>query len=353
VLVLQNLFARAVAAAIHVEVSPSEAARLADTRRVDPKVYQEYLQGRFFVDQGSPGSIEKARLSFERAIRLDPTFAPAHAGLADVYGWQAYLYEEPFLYAAKTEAEARRAIELDPELAIPHALLGDVLRYYKWDWEGAEAAYRRAVELGPNEPLTRRYYWALLASLGRFAEARQQIEAAIRFDPLSAASFADLAYLELFEGQTERAERNFHRALELGPGLHWAHSGLWVVYARTGRETEQVAALRGWLAGLGQTELVAAFDAMPAGSSHREIASAVGLLAEKLSHSRRISIGVGVSILTGAGELDRAEAWVERAFAARDPELVWLAMDPAWAALRSRPRIVRMLAEMRLPRPGA
>jgi serine/threonine-protein kinase len=351
VLVLQNLFAQSVAGAIHVEVSPREAARLADTRTVDPEVYQEYLQGRFFVDQGSPGSIEKARLAFEKAIRLDSSFAPAHAGLADVYGWQAYLYEEPFVYAAKTEAEARRAIELDPELAIPHALLGDVLRYYKWDWEGAEAAYRRAIELGPNEPLARRYYWALLASLGRFVEARQQIEAAIRFDPLSAASFADRAYLELFEGRSDLAERDFRRALELGPGLHWAHSGLWVVYGRTGREREQIAALRGWLAGLGQTELVAAFDAMPAGSSHREIARAVGLLAERLSRSSRVSIGVGVSLLAAAGELDRAQAWLERAFAARDPELVWLAMDPAWEPLRARPRIVRMLAEMRLPGP--
>ena len=351
VLVLQNLFAQSVAGAIHVEVSPREAARLADTRTVDPEVYQEYLQGRFFVDQGSPGSIEKARLAFEKAIRLDSSFAPAHAGLADVYGWQAYLYEEPFVYAAKTEAEARRAIELDPELAIPHALLGDVLRYYKWDWEGAEAAYRRAIELGPNEPLARRYYWALLASLGRFVEARQQIEAAIRFDPLSAASFADRAYLELFEGRSDLAERDFRRALELGPGLHWAHSGLWVVYGRTGREREQIAALRGWLAGLGQTELVAAFDTMPAGSSHREIARAVGLLAERLSRSSRVSIGVGVSLLAAAGELDRAQAWLERAFAARDPELVWLAMDPAWEPLRARPRIVRMLAEMRLPGP--
>ena len=303
VLVLQNLVAQSVAGAIHVEVSPREAARLADTRTVDPEVYQEYLQGRFFVDQGSPGSIEKARLAFEKAIRLDSSFAPAHAGLADVYGWQAYLYEEPFVYAAKTEAEARR------------------------------------------------YYWALLASLGRFVEARQQIEAAIRFDPLSAASFADRAYLELFEGRSDLAERDFRRALELGPGLHWAHSGLWVVYGRTGREREQIAALRGWLAGLGQTELVAAFDTMPAGSSHREIARAVGLLAERLSRSSRVSIGVGVSLLAAAGELDRAQAWLERAFAARDPELVWLAMDPAWEPLRARPRIVRMLAEMRLPGP--
>jgi Tfp pilus assembly protein PilF len=349
VLILQNSFASAIAGAIHVELSPVEESRLAAARKVDPEVYQEYLQGRFFVDQGRPESIEKARLAFEKAIALDPTFAPAHAGLADVYGWQAYLYAEPFIFAAKSEAAARRAIELDPGLAVPHALLGDVLRYYKWDWAGAEASYRRALELDPSEPLVRRYYWGLLCSLGRFAEARTQIEAAIRFDPLSAASFADRAYLELFEGRPDLAERDFRRALELGPGLHWAHSGLWILHGRAGRETEQIAALRGWLAGLGQAELLTAFDALPAGASHRDIARTVGLLAEELSHTRRIPIGVGVSILAGAGELDRAERWLVRAYGARDPELVWLAMDPAWEPLRKRPRIVRMLGEMRLP----
>ncbi len=353
VLILQNSFASAIAGAIHVELSPVEESRMAAARKVDPEVYQEYLQGRFFVDQGRPESIEKARLAFEKAIALDPTFAPAHAGLADVYGWQAYLYAEPFIYAAKTEAEARRAIELDPGSPLRTRCSVTCCATTSGTGRAPKRPIVAASSSDPNEPLVRRYYWGLLASLGRFTEARQQIEAAIRFDPLSAASFADLAYLELFEGRDDLAERDFRRALELGPGLHWAHSGLWVVYGRAGKEMERIKALRGWLAGLGQTELLTAFDALPAGASHREIARTVGLLAEELSHARRIPIGIGVSILAGAGELDRAERWLVRAYEARDPELVWLAMDPAWEPLRKRPRIARMLAEMRLPGPGA
>ncbi|MEZ5312399.1 MAG: hypothetical protein R2862_01490 [Thermoanaerobaculia bacterium] len=126
-----------------------------------------------------------------------------------------------------------------------------------------------------------------------------------------------------------------------------------MIYRPERARSRQIAELRGWLAGLGLQELVAAFDAQPAGAAHREIAGAVGRLAEKLSHERRISIGVGVAILAGAGELDLAESWLERAFEARDPELVWLATDPAYEPLRRRPRIVRMLSEMNLPRPAA
>ena len=182
------------------------------------------------------------------------------------------------------EASARRAIELDPELSYAHTHVGDVLRYFKWNWTGAEAAYRRALELGPGEPMVRRHIWGLFCNLGRFEEAREQIEVAIRLDPLSAASVADLGYVELFEGRMDEALRLFERALQLDADLHWAHSGLWVIHGRAGREKEQIAALRGWLVGLGQNELVAEFDAQPAGASHREIARAVGRLAEKLSH---------------------------------------------------------------------
>ncbi len=349
VLALQNTFASAIAKAVHAQITPSEETRMAAAQPIDPEVYLAFLQGRYYVDQGRPESIEKARLSFEKAITLDPTFAPAHAGLADVYGWQAYVFEEPLAYAARQEASARRAIELDPQLAFAHALLGDVLRYYHWDWPGAEAAYRRALELGPNDTQVRRNYGAFLASLGRLEEARAQAEKAIRLDPLSAAEFVNLGYLEVFEGHSAEAEHAFRRALELDPEFPYAHGGLWMLYQKLEREPEQSTALRASLAALDEKELVAAFDELPAGTPHREIARRLGLLAEELAKNRRMPLGLGAALLVAAGELDRAEAWLLRAYEKRDPELVWLAIDPTWAPLRARPRIAQMLIEMKLP----
>ena len=352
VLALQNTFASAIAKAVHAQITPSEATQMAAAQQIDPEVYLAYLQGRFYVEQGRPESIEKARVSFEKAITLDPAFAPAHAGLADVYGWQAYVFAEPFAYAARQEASARRAIELDPQLAFAHALLGDVLRYYHWDWAGAEAAYRRALELGPNDAQVSRSYGAFLASLGRFAEARAQDEKALRLDPLSAAEFVNLGYLELFEGRSAEAERAFRRALELDPAFPYAHGGLWVLYQQFDREPETLVSIRASLAAMEEKELVAAFDELPAGTPHREIARRLGLLAEGLSKTRRVPMGIGAALLVAGGELDRAEAWLLRAYEKRDPELVWLAMDPTWAPLRSRARIAQMLTAMKLPRPA-
>jgi TolB-like protein/Tfp pilus assembly protein PilF len=341
--------ARAVASALHVQLSPTAAERFETVKSVDPEAYDAYLRARHLVDQGRPETVRSAKGHFERALALDPSFAPAHAGLAEVYGFLALFFEDPVAHAGRQEAEARRALELDPGLAEAHALLGDNYRYFSWDWTGAEAAYRRALELGPNDARVRRMFWGLLASLGRLAEARREIETAIALDPLSAAAAGDLGYQGLFDRRWEEAERSFRRALELDPAFPYAHGGLWALYDLAGRDPERGEALRAWLAGVEERELLALHDALPAGTPHREALRQLGRAAEQLAERRRVTLGLGAALLAAAGELDAAEAWLLRAHRERDPELVWLAMDPAWEPLRKRPAIVRVLGEMRLP----
>jgi eukaryotic-like serine/threonine-protein kinase len=353
VLLLHADVARAVAGALHVELAPPVAERFETARAVLPEAYDAYLRGRHLLDQGRPETIRAARTHLEEALRLDPSFAPAHAELADVYGFLAYLFEDPVINAGRQEAEARRAIELDPGLAEAHAQLGDNLRYFSWDWTGAEISMRRARELDPNNAKVRRMYWGLLASLGRLAEARVEIEAALGLDPLSAAAAGDLGYQELFEGRHAEAERAFRRALTIDPAFPYAHGGLWALYELTEREPERTRALAAWLEGVGERELVELLRALPPDTPYREIARRLGSRAEELARTRRVTIGLGAALLASAGELDRAEDWLLRAHAERDPELVWLAKDPAWEALRRRPRIRAILEAMKLPLPAA
>ena len=352
VLMLHAEVARAVAAALHIELSPTAAERFQTVRTVDPAAYDAYLRGRHLVDQGRPETVHKAREYFEQALALDPTFALAHVGLADAYGYLAYLFEDPVANAGRQEVEARRAIELDPGSAEAHALLSENLRYFSWDWTAAEVELRRAIELGPNDARVRRMYWGLLASLGRFAEARAQIGTAIALDPLSAAAAGDLAYLELFERRYAEAEAAFRRALEIDAAFPYAHAGLWVIYDRLDREPQRTEALRAWLLGMEEKELLAELDAAPDGTPYEEIARRLGRRAEELSRTRRLPLGLGAALLASAGELDAAEAWLERAYRERDPELVWLAMDPGWAPLRNRPTFRRLLADLKLPSTG-
>ncbi|HLF56828.1 MAG TPA: protein kinase [Thermoanaerobaculia bacterium] len=353
VLALHADLARAVAAAIHVNLSPQASEGFRTVRSVDPAAYEAYLRGRQLVEQGRPETIGQARTYFDEALRIDPTFAPAHAGLGRVYLYLAYLFEDPTENAARQESAARAAIELDPDLAEAHVLLGENLRYFHWDWDGAEVAFRKGLDLDPNNARARRALWALLASLGRLGEARTHLEIARRVDPLSANSESDLGYQAIFEGSLEEAERSFKRALEIDPGYPYAHAGLWVIYDLQGREPSRKLSLRAFLEGVGQRAVVADLDLLPETVTYLEYVRRAAERLEEQSRTQRVGIGNIAGVLVAAGEPDRAEAWLARAFERRDPELVWLAMDPAWEKLRKRPGVLRMLEAMKLPPFGA
>ncbi len=353
VLALHADVARAVATALHIGLSASTNQTLGATRPVDPEAYDLYLQGRRLLEQERPEPIRQARALFEKALVIDPSFAPAHAGLAGAYGGLAYLFEDPGTNARREEQEARRAIQLDPKLSYPHALLAESLRYFHWDWAASEAAYKRALALDPNFSIAHRGYWGLLASQGRLDEARQQLEEALKLDPLSASCYADLGFQHLFEGSLVEAEQSFKEALSFDENLPFAQGGLWVLYDMENRDAERSRALRGWLVGNSESDLLALYDSLPTHMDYPAKARALGLRAEELSRTKRVSIGLGAALLASAGELDRAAAWLERAYRERDPELVWLAEDPSWRALYDRADFKTLLREMNLPSPGS
>lgn len=318
-------------------------------RDVDPAVYEAHLQGRFFLDQGRPETLDKAAAFFENAIELDPTFAPAHVGYAEVMMWKAYLFEDPLAFVGKAVAAAHQALALDQTQSGAYAVLGDAERYFRWDWQAAEEAYLRAVEGSPNDPRVRRKYWAHLASLGRHRDARSQLEIARRLDPLSAAIETDLGLQDLFEGRGLEATQSFERALELDPSNPYAHAGLWIICHQAGRAQECWAPLRAWLAGIGLAGLADRGAAPETDARYRRRLIEIAAELETRSSVNRVQVGTGAALFAAAGELDRAEAWLIRAYEERSPEMVWLAQSPSWKELRRRPAIRKLIDELKLP----
>jgi tetratricopeptide (TPR) repeat protein len=119
-----------------------------------------------------------------QAIAKDANYALAYAGLANCYMVLTYRRvisgEEAY---TKGIAAAQRALELDPALAEPHAAIAFLREAREFDWAGAEAGYKRAIELNPNYATAYHWHGMLLMHLGRLKEARQQIEIARSLDP--------------------------------------------------------------------------------------------------------------------------------------------------------------------------
>jgi tetratricopeptide (TPR) repeat protein len=115
------------------------------------EAYQEYLKGRHFWNKRTGEGMNKAIEYFNRAIDVDPLFARAHAGLADLYALLSYYGgTAPSECFPKSKAAAARALELDETLAEAHASLAYARLNYDWEIDGAEKEFKRSLELGPD-----------------------------------------------------------------------------------------------------------------------------------------------------------------------------------------------------------
>jgi TolB-like protein/tetratricopeptide (TPR) repeat protein len=181
--------------------------------------YERYLEARHLWRQRGEGPLRQSVARFEEAIRLDPGFARAHAGLAAA---TAVLISytgpdvpaEPLLNAAQTYAQ--RALSLDPSLAEGHAVLASVLEE-RWQWQAADAEFRRAIALDPSDSTSQQWYSEFLARMGRFRAADEHIQRALALDPLSPViSVSASATVQAARGDDAAAIELAKRASNLG-----------------------------------------------------------------------------------------------------------------------------------------
>src|SRR2546421_5084135 len=152
ILALQVEVASAIATEIQVKLTPQDRKQLARTRPVNPEAYEAYLKGRFFWNKRTPHGVKKGAEYFEQAIDKDPTYAGAHAGLADcagIAGWWGFVPPEEGCGRAKEAA--RKSLEIE-ETAEAHASLGWAIIHYDFDTLSAEKEFQRAIELDPRYP---------------------------------------------------------------------------------------------------------------------------------------------------------------------------------------------------------
>ena len=341
VLALQDEVVREVAGQVRLELTEQESSRLMDARRVNPEVYELYLQGRFHWDKRTPEGLRKAVEYFEKAIAADPFYAAAHAGLADAYALLAYFRHEPREEAfGKARAAASRALALDPSLAEAHGSLGFVLLFHDWDGPGAERGFRRAIELNPSYATAHHWLWGCLSSVGRLREAGQHLRIARQLNPFSptinAAAAAQSRMLRDFPLSIEQAQK----AIDLEPGYTLSHEYLWMALHLQGRYEEAFQVYQRALTLWDLPEVAERARRTHARSGYRtalfEVAEA--LAAEAETGSEKAPVHVITETYALADATREAIAWLERGVAQREPFVIWLRQLPELDSLRDSPR---------------
>jgi DNA-binding winged helix-turn-helix (wHTH) protein/TolB-like protein/lipoprotein NlpI len=348
---LQTRISRDLAGVLGLKLTSDEAQRVSVHVTENSDAYRSYLQGRYFWNQRSEDGLQKGIVAFQRATEIDPNFALAFSGLADSYTTLGYLsYISPTQAFPVAKNYALRALELDPLLAEPHASLGYDKFYFDWDWIGAEAEFKRAIELDDRYATAHQWYSIYLASAGRPDEALKEIQLARERDPLSLSINTDIGFHHYYARQYDQAIKQLKMVLEMKKDFPLAHFWLGRCYQEIGKYDEALAeykqvedAFHGWVVP------IAAIGFVEGRTGKRAEAQKVLTSLDELAQ-RRFVTSYGVALVyAGGGQKEQAFAWLDKAFDERSNWLVWLKLDPRWDVLRSDARFNRLIERMHFP----
>jgi DNA-binding winged helix-turn-helix (wHTH) protein/tetratricopeptide (TPR) repeat protein len=348
---VQDSISERVVGALALKLTSEERALVAERQTSDTEAYQLYLKGRYFWNKRSGEEIKKSVDCFHQAIEKDPNYALAYAGLAQAYVLLAnYSDSTPQEAYSKAAAAVTQALKINDNLSEAHAALGYIKAGYEFDFAGAEREYKRAIELNPNDPTARHWYGEFLALTGHATEAIAQMKKAQELEPLSLIINLELGNLLTYARQFDAATEQMRKTLDLDPNFARAHADLGQIYRFRGQYEQAIPEFQKAVSinkedtyGVGQ--LGYTYGKLGRTSEARQILDQL-LEQAKRSHVMPWNIAV---VYIGLGDKDRAFAWLEKAYAERDEDLMYLNVDPVVDPLRSDPRFADLLRRVGLP----
>lgn len=351
ILQLQEAVSRAIAENVNIMFAPTAREKATAMASVNPEAYTEYLKGRFLWHRLRVEALEQATLHFQRAIELDPSYAPAHLGLGDTYRIRGSWWGDlpPKVAFPEAKKHLRRALELEPSFGEALAGLAWIHFVFDWDWGRADADFRRAVQLRPNSRDTHSPYANYLRCMNRFEEARREISLSLQLDPLSPLEITEDAVLSLTEQKSQEALQKLEMLHAIDPDFPGAIWALAYVYASLERTDQAVRILDEEIARplpnrmcLALRGTIYAVQGNQKGA-HRIIER---LIQNPLAAQMRISL-----LYKNLGNKAKALEWLEKAYEERDPQLVWFAQATPENApfFWPEPRFQRILRAMNFP----
>jgi eukaryotic-like serine/threonine-protein kinase len=355
VFAVQDDIANSIAGALRVALAPAPAGKPGIPRNAlagteDMAAYDLYLRGRYFWHQRGDESLRRAALYFSQAIDRDPTFARAHAGLADALGLLPIYGRTPADSAFPLARQsAERALQLDSTLAEAHTTLGLILKS-TGEWQSAASEFRTALSLDSTYATGHQWYAEVLIITGRVREAVKELEKARDLEPLSPVINAELGYALGLAGKYADAKLAGQRAIELDSTLWTGHAFL-AFSELFGGEYDRAVGRMGQAVRLGQglDPLVGALAYALAKSGKADSARTLLKTVEARAQSRGgspIAMAMGE---VGLGNNDAALRWLDRAAKEKDPWLYAMSINGAvFDAIRADPRFAEAARVMRL-----
>ena len=345
---VQDSISQQVAQRLVAQLTGEEQRQLAKRYTNNTEAYQLYVKGRFFWNKFDEDGLKKAIDYFKQAIAIDPNYALAYAGLSVSYGVQGAIGVLP---PAQTWTDAKwtaeKAVALDDSLAEGHSALGGLKLLYEWDWPAADRELKRALELNPNyaeaHELSGYYYWVT----GQLDTAIAELRRAQELAPLSAIITLDVAQALYYQGRYDEALRMSMKARELDPDFPLPLFLPGQAYERKRMYAKAITECGSAIEKYGrQPQFLATLGVAYGASGKRR--EAEGIVNElETSWRRHYFSPVNIALVhTALGNKDRAFFWLAKGVEARDPQMIWLRVEPQFESIHADPRFQALFQRM-------
>lgn len=349
-LAFQLELSKALAEQVRLRLSPERLRALARRQTQNADAYDLYLRGRHFWQQLSPPTTRKAIEYFTSATGIDPNFALAWSGLADCYTSGPVNGDaQPATFWPLARQATARALEAEPNLAEVQTSAGSLRFWLDWEWDSAEAAYRKATELDPGYPLGHRMLAVMLSHMGRHDEAQAAIRRARELDPLYVMH-------QSLSSQIAFAARDYSTALHFARQAIAVDPEFWIAQLHLAQILTELGEYQPALAALSNagklgvnSKVIALRGYVFARMGQIDEAGEVMNTLLAISKERYVPPYAMALVQAGLCHRDLALHWLERCYSARDVHLIFLTIDPKWDAFRDDERFTGLLERCGFP----
>ena len=344
VFAIQSEVAQKVAESLKVRLLETDRKKIEKGFTRNAEAHTLYLKGVFYWNKRTPEALQKAVELYEQAIRLDPTFALGYAGIALAYGVTAANYSgDPLTYYPKAKEYALKALSLDDDLPEAHAVLATVIEGYERDLVGAEAEFKRAIELNPSYPSAHQWYSHILQWEKRSSEAWEQLRKALDLNPLSLIVLINMADYHWFMRDYDKAIEYAKKAIELDPAFVFNYDALIRGYVGKSMFNEALQASDAYskVARPVEGQLWRAYVLASMGKAE-ECHQLLDNLDAQYKEKSVSPYGLAI-VHFRLGEADRGFEWLQTAYDSYDRYLFVIAVTPDLDGYREDPRYFALL----------
>jgi len=326
--------------ALKIKLQEAEREKLFKRYTDKVELYNLFQQGYYAFNQLDLRLVDKSLAYFLQAIEKDPNFAPAYAAIAGCYFLIAY-------FGVKRSAEVKplmkkyiqKALEIDPNISQGYHVLGVFTACMEWKHAEAEPAYKRSLELNPNDTMALQHYSINRMSAGEVEHARKLAERARAIDPLSDYIELCVAFPDFYTARYDLVLERIARYSQENPPFLWGLWFLWRTYSLVQKRGEAVEVCKKVFVAAGANIVSESME--KAGIDHA-FEAAASTMAEIYRHRYVSPYDIAI-LFAHAGKREEALAWVGTSVQERDPKLHFLNVDPEWRSVREDPRFVECL----------